>query len=199
MTLFYLIRHGTNDYLPGRLAGRSPGVSLNVEGNAQAAKLAECLKSREIHKIFSSPLERARETAEPFAKAKHLPIEVTPEVLEIDFGDWTGRQIDELNQVQQWNLFNSFRAGTKIPNGELMVEAQFRMVRFVERCKKEFAEQTIAIFSHGDPIKLTLAHYLGIPIDLFTRIEISPASFSILGVDDYSARVFTINSISHLE
>jgi probable phosphoglycerate mutase len=199
MTLFYLLRHGTNDYLPARLAGRFPGVSLNQEGRAQAEKLADAIRHKKIDRIFSSPLERARETAEPLSRAKGIAPEVVEDILEIDFGSWTGEAIETLGKVEKWNLFNSFRSGTRIPKGELMIEAQCRVVRFVERCKAEFAEQTIALVCHGDPIKLILAHYLGISLDLFTRIEISPASFSLLGVDDYSARVFAINSTAHLD
>src|SRR5688572_9360317 len=96
---FYLVRHGNNDFLSkGLLAGRLPDVHLNEQGRSEAARLAETLAASGIQRIFSSPLERAFQTAEPTAKRLGLEIEITPEILEIDFGDWTGKAIRELDR-----------------------------------------------------------------------------------------------------
>lgn len=196
MSDFYLIRHGHNDHLAkSLLAGRLANVHLNDHGRAEAARLAETLAASGIQRIISSPLERAFETAEPTAKKLGLKIEISPEILEINFGDWTGKSMQELDLEPSWKSFNSYRSGTRIPNGETMLEAQSRMVTFIEQLRRSNPSQTVALFSHGDPIKSVFAYYLGIPLDLFTRIEISPASYSILRLEDWGPQVLAINRL----
>jgi broad specificity phosphatase PhoE len=196
MSDFYLIRHGSNDYLAKfLLAGRLPNVHLNEQGRVEAQHVANALSAAGIERIFSSPLERAVQTAEPTAQLLGLKIEIAPEILEIDFGDWTGRPVPELDQVPAWKNFNLYRSGTRIPNGETMLEAQARMVGFVEKLQRANPNQTVALFSHGDPIKSVLAYYLGIPLDLFTRIEISPGSYSILRLQPWGPQIVAINRL----
>lgn len=193
---FYLVRHGTNDYLSKHLlAGRLPEVHLNDQGRAEAERLADTLNSSGIQRIFSSPLERAFQTAEPTAKRLGLQIEIAPEILEIDFGDWTGKAIRDLERDPGWKNFNLYRSGTRIPNGETMLEAQARMVAFVEKLQRENSGTAVALFSHGDPIKSVFAYFLGIPLDLFTRIEISPGSYSILRLETWGPQIVAINRL----
>jgi probable phosphomutase (TIGR03848 family) len=192
----YLVRHGSNDYLAkALLAGRLPEVHLNEQGRAEAERLANALSLVGIQRIFSSPLERAIQTAEPTAKRLKLNVEISPDIHEINFGDWTGRSLRELDREPAWKNFNSYRSGTRIPNGETMLESQSRMVGFIEKLFRENSEQTVALFSHGDPIKSVFAYYLGIPLDLFTRIEISPGSYSILRLQPWGPQVVAINRI----
>lgn len=192
----YLVRHGTNDFLgKGLLAGRLANVHLNDQGRSEAARLADALATSGIHRVFSSPLERAVQTAEPTAKRLGLEIEITPEILEIDFGDWTGKAIRDLDRDPAWKNFNLYRSGTRIPNGETMLEAQTRIILFVEKILRQNSNQTVAIFSHGDPIKALIAYHLGIPLDLFTRIEISPGSYSILRLEPWGPQVIAVNRL----
>ena len=192
----YLVRHGSNDYLAkSLLAGRSPEVHLNEQGQAEAERLANSLSNARIQRIFSSPLERAVQTAEPTAKRLSLEIEISSEILEINFGDWTGRSLRELDRDPAWKNFNLYRSGTRIPNGETMLESQSRMVSFIEKLFRENPNRTIALFSHGDPIKSVFAYYLGIPLDLFTRIEISPGSYSILRLQPWGPQIVAINRL----
>jgi len=192
----YLVRHGTNDFLAkGLLAGRLPNVHLNDEGRAEAERLSTTLASAGIQRMFSSPLERAVQTAEPTAKRLNLQIEIAPEILEINFGDWTGKAIRDLDRDPAWKNFNLYRSGTRIPNGETMLEAQTRMVAFLEKLHRENPNQTVALFTHGDPIKLVFAYNLGIPLDLFTRIEITPGSYSILRLEPWGPQVLAINRL----
>jgi len=192
----YLVRHGSNDYLAkSLLAGRSPEVHLNEQGQAEAERLANSLSNARIQRIFSSPLERAVQTAEPTAKRLSLEIEISSEILEINFGDWTGRSLRELDRDPAWKNFNLYRSGTRIPTGETMLESQSRMVSFIEKLFRENPNRTIALFSHGDPIKSVFAYYLGIPLDLFTRIEISPGSYSILRLQPWGPQIVAINRL----
>jgi probable phosphoglycerate mutase len=192
----YLVRHGTNDYLAkALLAGHLPNVHLNDDGRTEATRLSTTLATAGIQRIFSSPLERAVQTAEPTANRLNLQIEIAPEILEINFGDWTGKPIRDLERDPGWKNFNLYRSGTRIPNGETMLEAQTRMVAFLEQLHRENPNQTVALFTHGDPIKLVFAYFLGIPLDLFTRIEISPGSYSILRLETLGPQILAINRL----
>lgn len=196
MSDFYLIRHGSNDYLAkAMLAGRRPNVHLNEQGRTEAEQAGVVLAELGIQRIISSPLERALETAEPLSTKTGIPIEVAPELLEIDFGDWTGKTIPDLDRDPAWKDFNLYRSGKRIPRGETMLETQTRMIAFLEKLRSENQRQTVALFSHGDPIKAVFAYYLGIPLDLFTRLEISPGSYSILRLEDWGPQILAINRL----
>ncbi|HYE32087.1 MAG TPA: histidine phosphatase family protein [Methylomirabilota bacterium] len=183
MSVFYFVRHGANPFLASdRIAGRTHGVHLNAEGIAQAAAAAAMLRRYPITKIFSSPLERARETAEPFAKLSGLTVETLDGLLEVSFGDWTGMTHGQLSRDPRWALWNSFRLGGRIPNGESMLEVQARMCACVESLRAKFPDGHMAVFGHADPIRAALMYYLGMSLDFYGRLQISPGSISILNV-----------------
>lgn len=192
MSRFYLIRHGANDYLGRALAGHLP-VRLNAEGIEQVRRLAAVLQPHGITRIYSSPIQRSLETAEPLANLLGIEIQRTPEFQEIDFGQWTDQSMGDLEQLEHWKRFNSYRSGTRVPGGEWMLEAQARFVGKLEALRHEFPGDTIAITSHADPIKAALAYYLGSPLDLFHRIEIDPASYSIIDLHDHGPVIRGIN------
>ena len=160
---------------------------------AEAERLPQRLASLHVNAIYSSPLERAREMALPLAKKLGLEVHISDALLEVDFGEWTGLSFSELSEKPEWRRFNRFRSSTAPPGGELMASVQARAVREIERLRSKHPSQTLALFSHGDVIKLLLAHYLGIPHDLFHRLLIDPASISILAVDERWAQVRCIN------
>lgn len=193
MTTFLLLRHADHGLLGRALAGRQPGVHLNATGEAQAARLAERLGKMRIDAIFSGPLERARETAAPLAARTGLELQIAAEFDEIDFGEWTGQAFDALAPDPRWHQFNTLRSATAPPGGESMLQVQARLVRKLGELCEIFPRGCVAIFSHGDVIKALLAHFAGIPLDLFHRIEISPASLSILTLDDSGPRILLIN------
>jgi broad specificity phosphatase PhoE len=193
MAHFYLVRHGSNDVLGKALAARLPNIHLNAQGRDEARRTAETLKSKGITRIVSSPMERARETAGALAERIGINIEVHEDVNEIAFGDWSGKAMTDLEAAPGWKLFNSYRSGTRVPNGELMIETQCRVIRLLEEMRTSEPGGTFAIFSHGDPIKLAIAYYLGVPLDLFTRIEIGPASYSLVRLEDYGPQILAVN------
>ncbi len=193
MTRFLLIRHATNDTVGKTLAGRKDGVHLNEEGRVQANDLVSLLGDIPVHAIYSSPLLRAMETAEPLANARRLDIRSCEDFLEMDFGDWTGLSFDTLSKDKQFQLFNSFRSCTRVPGGELMSEAQTRAVAALQRLSELHPEQTVAVFSHADIIRAIVAWYTGIHLDMFQRLEISPASVSVLEIFSETARLTALN------
>ena len=198
MTTILLIRHATNDLVGKRLAGRMEGVHLSNEGRLQAQQLSERLKHLPITAIYSSPMERAVETAEPVAKALKLSVQVRNEFTEIDFGAWTNKTIEELRYDEQFRLFNLFRSSTTAPEGEVLLTAQARMVGCLQQLCVEHANEIIAVFSHSDMIKAAIAHYAGMHLDLMQRIEIDPASVSIVVVYPETARILRLNDTGEL-
>ncbi|MGH7509193.1 MAG: histidine phosphatase family protein [Gemmatimonadales bacterium] len=195
MTTFLLIRHCLCDPVGRSIAGRSPGVHLNSAGRAQADALAARLATLPIAAIYSSPLERARETADPIATRLGLPVITAPGFSEIDFGDWTGRALEELRQVPAWEAFNSSRSRTRIPGGETMAEVLRRSLAEVERIRcGHVPEALVAVVSHGDVLRVLVAHSLGISLDLLDRFEVGPGSVSVLSVERQGSRLLLLNS-----
>jgi probable phosphomutase (TIGR03848 family) len=191
---FYLIRHATNNYVGHTLTGWLPNVHLNAEGQKQARALPDKLAHVRFDRIVSSPLERAQETALPLAKYHGLQIQTEPAFIEVNCGDWTGKRIAELSADLLWKQWNAFRSSTRIPNGETMLEIQTRAVGALLNLHQEFPDKTIAIISHGDIIRALLLHFLQMPLDAIHRLEISPASWSIVRLFETSAQVLTMNA-----
>jgi probable phosphoglycerate mutase len=194
MTRFYFIRHAAIDGLGQRIAGRMPGVGLNADGREQALRLARRLARESIDAVYASPQQRAMQTAEALARELKLDLQIAGELDEIDFGDWTGKSYEELEALPEWRAFNILHSSTRPPNGELLLEAQARVVRFMEKQRNKNAAKRIALVSHGDVIRVALAHHLGIPIDFLLRFEIGPASVSAVELHDHGPRVLSINS-----
>jgi broad specificity phosphatase PhoE len=191
---FLLIRHGDNDHLHRRiLAGRQSGVHLNERGRKQAAELARVMTPLSIEAIYSSPMDRARETAEPLAIQLGLPIHLLPALNEIEFGTWTGIPYDQLTDDPRWRAFNSFRSSTRVPGGEIIFEVQTRMLTALEELCGLHPEGLVTVFGHGDPIRTVLAHFMGMPLDLIPRLRLNPASISAVNFASWGAEVLCIN------
>ena len=193
MTQFYLIRHAANDTLGREIAGRAPGVHLNEAGRAQATRVAEALSTLPITHIYSSPLERCQETAQPLADRLKVPVAISEALNEVDFGDWTRKSLEELSRLEAWRQWNGFRSAGQIPNGESMIQVQSRVVSEVERLRRLHPNSPVALFSHGDPIRAALTWYLGMPLDMLSRLEVFPGSVCVLSVGDWDAKIRALN------
>lgn len=196
MTLIYLIRHGHNDYVGAKkLAGWLPDIHLNETGRAEAQALAERLASVELEAVYSSPLERTQETAHPIAAAQNMEVEVRPGLGEVKYGEWQGRAIDELKKEDLWKVIQHTPSLARFPGGESIPEAQGRIVSELEalRARHGGEEAAIVCVSHADMIKLALAHYTGLPLDLYQRLVVQPASISALAIADGAARLVLMN------
>jgi broad specificity phosphatase PhoE len=193
MSRFLLIRHATTDDVGHRLSGRNPGVPLNAEGHAQAKQIVTNLAGIAIDHIYSSPLERALSTAKPLSEHLHLPILTHEGFNEIDFGKWTNGLLTALEADTEFHLFNQFRSHVRIPGGEHMLEAQTRIVSGIQNITEIHPASTIAVFSHADMIRAAVMHYLGMSLDLISRIEISPASVTILDIYRDTSRLMLLN------
>lgn len=199
MTRILLIRHGATDLLGRTLYGRMPGVHINSEGRAQATALAQGLRRRyRLAEVISSPMNRALETARPLADAQALAVSLDEAFNEIDFGSWMGKTFEELHNVDLWKRYYKFRATTRPPEGESMMNVQSRawegIARILERHEHE-QDASAAVVTHGDVIRALLLLVLGMSIDHIHRIEASPASVSEIVMDRRDLRVRTINEI----
>lgn len=199
MTTFYLIRHGERDTPPDVLPGRSAGIRLTERGREQAELIARRLASERVDLIYSSPLERAVETAGPLARDKHLAVELAPEFNELDAGLWTGRTFADLQLMRGWGPFNTFRSGSGATNGELALDVQYRFVGELLRLRGKFPHHGIACFSHQDSIRFALLYFLGMSLDHFQRIEISVGSISVLELSDIGACLVRLNEVPQPE
>jgi broad specificity phosphatase PhoE len=192
MTTFFLIRHASCAGLGQTLWGRTPGVCLNEQGRLQAQRLAERLEGIKFDAIYSSPLERALETAEAIARRMKLEVRKSDALNEINFGEWSGKTFEQLHGDERWRVFNKCRSTASVPAGESFLEVQNRVVKEIERLSH--VGGCVAIISHADVIKAALGYFAATPIDLLQRFEISPCSVSVIELNEGNVKLLTINN-----
>ena len=201
MAYALLIRHAQNDWVSkNRLAGWTPGVHLNDAGLKQAGQLAKRLSELPLKALYSSPLERCIETATMIAEPHGMKITLLEAVGEVRYGKWEGKKIKKLSKKPAWRTIQHFPSRFRFPDGESLLEVQQRAVSAIESLSLLHKNEMIAIVSHADVIKLALAHYLGLHIDLFQRLTVSTASVSFLALpENGSVRVLRINDHGPIE
>jgi broad specificity phosphatase PhoE len=193
MTVFHLVRHGEH-VLAGRvLAGRTPGVGLSEKGRAEIASVAARLAGEKIAALYSSPLQRTKETAEILSARLDLPVGYREDVIELDFGEWTGLTFDQVRADRRWELWRTCRSISAVPGGESMRQVQDRVVNALFDLRQTHPNGTVAIVSHGDVIRAALLFALGMPLDFYSRIEVGLASISTIRIDDSGIRVAALN------
>ena len=193
MTVFHLVRHGQHGLLGRVLAGRMPGVGLTERGRAEIAAVAERLAEEPIAAIYSSPLQRTRESAEIVAARLQLGIEFRDDVIELDFGEWTGTTFDLIRADPRWEAWRTQRSIARIPGGESMREVQKRVVDALLDLNRRHPHQSVVVVSHGDVIRSALLYALGMPLDSYNSIEIGQGSISALRLDPGGIRVLAMN------
>jgi probable phosphomutase (TIGR03848 family) len=196
MCILLLIRHGINDYIQaGRLPGRLPGIHLNENGRAVTKSLADRLSNIPIRAIYSSPLERAMETAELIAQPHKIEITPREGLIEIDIGEWQGLRLSNLKRSRSWRSVLNSPSRFRFPGGESFSEAQQRICQEIEFLSKQHGSRELVIcVSHGDPIRLAVAYYVGMPLDLFQRLHVAPASITALCIDQIETRLLFLNN-----
>jgi probable phosphoglycerate mutase len=193
MTLFHLVRHGAHDVLGHVLTGTRMDVGLSEDGRAQAGALARWFGKRTIGAVVTSPLERTVQTALPIAERCGVDLTRDSRLIEIDFGEWAGEAFVKLDPLEDWRTWNDFRSGARAAGGETMIEAQARIVAAMQELRDAWPDGEAVLVSHGDIIKSAVAYWLGVPLDLFQRIEISPASISHVRLGKGDVTVLGIN------
>lgn len=208
-TLVLLVRHGKTPTTGSVLPGRASGLHLADEGRAQAdavatriAALHESQTAKEggrgITAVYASPMERTRETAAPVAKAVGARVRQRHGLIECDFGEWTGRKLEELGKLPEWRTVQRHPAGFRFPKGESFAEMQARIVDTVNDLVSEHPGEAIVAVSHADTIKAAVAQALGTPLDLFQRIVIGQCSVSAILYAPTGPTVLTVNHTGDL-
>lgn len=185
MTTVLLVRHGRSTAnTDGMLAGWKPGVHLDERGREQAAALAERLRQVPLAAVVASPLERCQETAAALTDGRDgVEVSTDDRLGECWYGDWNGRQLDSLTKEDMWDVVQSHPSGAVFPgeHGEALRDTQHRAVSAVRSWNARLgAGATYAVCSHGDVLKAVVADALGMHLDLFQRIEVEPASLTVV-------------------
>lgn len=178
--LLFLVRHALTPMTGKKLSGWLPGISLSSEGVDQASHVADRLKDVPLKAVYSSPLERCYETAEQIASHHKVRVQVVEGIGEIRYGDWEGKTLASLYKSKLWGELKARPGDFRFPNGETVREAQTRGMSTIEALRPLHRSQAIAVCSHADLIRLLVAGYTGLSIDLYDRITIAPASVTTL-------------------
>jgi broad specificity phosphatase PhoE len=192
-TTVLFIRHAHTDALGAWLCGRACGVSLSAQGTTQARMLGRSLRAMPLDAIYSSPLERARATAEAIALQQSRPVRICDALTEIDFGEWTGQTFAALEHQPRWQAFNRARATSVIPGGEQPADIQQRVVSATMRLTAAHPGNTIALVTHAEIVRMALLYFQSRSIDCHDSLTIDPASVSTVRVWPGGVHVLSVN------
>lgn len=192
MTVFHLLRHGERE-ASRVLVGRLPGFGLTEKGRADIALVAKGLVGEGIAAIYASPLQRTRETADIVAARLGLSVVLRDDLLEVDFGAWTGKTFDDIRGDPHWPPWSTQRSLAAIPGGESMRQVQRRAVEALIEIREAHPDESVLVVSHGDVIRAALVFALGMPLDFYGRIEVAQGSISTIRLDAAGIRVVAVN------
>lgn len=195
-----LIRHALTAQTGRRLYGRTPGIHLSARGRAQARRLADRLADVRLAAVYSSPMERCLETSRAIARGRGLRPRRLPRLDEVDYGRWAGRSFRALARTKLWRRMQSVPSSGRFPGGETLLEVQHRAVKALEEIASRHRRGGVAVVTHGDVVRLALAHYAGVPLDMFQRLEVAAASVSAVAVsEDGPPRILRVNDTGALD
>jgi alpha-ribazole phosphatase/probable phosphoglycerate mutase len=188
------MRHGETAWnREGRVMGESP-VELDEHGRAQVESAVPFARIIRPGLIVTSPLIRARQSAEIIARGVgNVEIVEEPDLAEVRYGHWQGKVYDELVDDQAYLEYQRAPLDTRTPGGESIVEVQQRGVETVQRLIKAHQGERVLFISHGDIIRTVLAHYLGMELAHFRRIRVDNATFSAVHILGDFAEVKFLN------
>jgi probable phosphomutase (TIGR03848 family) len=195
-TTVLLVRHGTTSTTGRVLPGRAPGLHLSAAGRAQADRVATGIAALDPRPVavYASPLERARETAAPIARALGVRVRTERGLLELDIGDWTGVSIRRAVRRREWAVVQRWPTGFSFPGGESFTGLVARTTDAVGRLVRAHPGETIVAVSHADPIRALVASAAGVPLDLFQRLTVSTCSVSAVRYAAEGPRLLCVNA-----
>ena len=171
-------------------------MPLNAEGRSQAERLGRSLYGEaRLAAIYSSPMERAVETARYVAEPQSLSVTIEEGVNELDFGDWIGLSFQDLHGRPDWKDYNRRRALHCPPQGESLLDVQGRAWKSLSTIVRNHSDETIAVVTHGDVIRALVILILGMPLDNILRLAISPASVTEIDIDGGGATISYLNQV----
>jgi probable phosphomutase (TIGR03848 family) len=199
MTTLFLIRHGLTAVTGKTLYGRTPGVPLDERGRAQAEALAERFAPIRLTAVYSSPLDRCVETVAPLAARQRLDVVTRDGLIEMDVGAWTGRSLAQVRRTRLWKELIHRPSHFRFPDGESFADAQARAIAEIDAIAARHPRGRVAVASHGDIIRMLVAHLGGAHLDLFQRTMADPASVSAVSLGDAGPHVLMVNDTGSLD
>lgn len=177
------------------LAGRMSGITLSKSGKSQALDLVDRLGAMQFDEIAISPLQRCRETIDPWLSANNAKsrLVIDESISEVDYGSWSGKTLASLRRKAQWKVVQDFPSQMTFPEGESLLEMQGRALSGFYRLNAVKGKGPRLLVSHGDVIKSIVAHCLGMHLDQFQRLVIEPASITIIDTDSGVSRLVRFN------
>ena len=195
----HLVRHAVTAETGLRLSGRLPGIPLSSAGVEMATAVADHLAATKFEALYTSPIERCRQTAAATAVERPIRPRADKAFIEADYGRWSGRTLKSLYKLKAWQGLMAGPARFRFPDGETLGEVQNRSVSRVEQLAMEH-DGNVAVSSHADVIRAILVHYLGMPLDLIHRIDVLPASLSVVDLHPSGAvRVPVVNYVADMK
>jgi broad specificity phosphatase PhoE len=200
-TTLFLVRNADTDFSRDRRVAGRRDIPLSEEGRRQAATLGERMRAIEVTEILASPLPRAVETAEILAVPFNLGVVRDPRLVDFDAGRWDGRNHDEITAAPEYQQLLT-GSDPVIPGGERLGDARDRTVAAVSQALADNElGANIVLVSHAGPLRVLLAHYLGMKVAHFHRLRLSPASVSVVRFDSEEGlpRILSINCLADPE
>lgn len=221
-TVVVFVRHGATPTTGKVLPGRARGLHLSDDGKAQAERTAAALTralseepspagrrsprasrsaraaERRVSAVYASPMERARETARPIASALGLRVTIERDLVECDFGEWTGKQLGALGKLPAWKKLMADPAMFRFPGGESIAELQARLLGFVQSVRARHPGELVVAVSHADPIRIALTDALGAHLSAMHRLAVGTASMSVVSYGSRGASVLTVNALGDI-
>lgn len=196
--LLLLVRHALTPITGKRLTGWLPGHHLSAEGRRQAEGLAEHLAPASIKAVYSSPLERCLETAEVIALRHGLSVGTLEGIGEVRYGEWQGKTLKSLYRTKGWQALRARPGDFRFPGGETIRETQTRAMGVAEELLQRHRGEMIVVVSHADTIRLLVAGYIGLPLDLYVRMSVAVASVTALSFEEVP-RLIAFSSTGSLD
>lgn len=198
-TVVLLVRHGRTPTTGAVLPGRARGLHLDEAGRAEAAATAERIAALpRVDAVYSSPLERARETANPIATRRGLPVTVHRGLIECDYGDWTGVELKALRRLPAWRAVQRHPSGFRFPNGEALAAMQARVTAALRELAAAHPGGVVVAVSHADPIRAAVVDAMGAHLDMLQRVVVGTASVTAIAYADTGPTVLTVNAYGDL-
>ena len=167
----------------------------------QAEQVARALAGSGAGAVYTSPLGRARETAEIIAKPHRLWVTADAAFEEVSFGVWEGLTVEEVSRAFS-ELHGAWRDApqtVRFPEGEDLATARARALRGIERLQAAHPEETVVVVSHGVIVRLIVLEALGLPPDRLWAVHASLAGISEIEYRPGGATVHRMNTLQHLE
>jgi probable phosphoglycerate mutase len=194
-----LVRHAVTAETGPVLSGRRPGIPLSEKGQEQAERVAARLADLPVAAVYASPVQRCQETARAIAQRHGLDVVTNDGLEEADYGEWTGQKLADLAKTPLWRVVQARPSMARFPGGESMRAMQSRAVDAVEQIVAAHPHELVVAVSHADVIRLVVAQFAGVHLDLFQRLWVSPASVTALAFDGPGVGIVKLNDHGTLD